>query len=56
MPSATYQTPTYKDLKDIFGDNLTEIRVDARQSDVDEFVERLEAAMQATKEHTIQFG
>jgi hypothetical protein len=58
MPPAIYQAPTFDQLKDAFGDKheLTEIKVDVRTSDVDEFIKNLKDAMKATKEHSIQFG
>ncbi len=56
MTGAAYQAPTFDELKSHFGEDLTEIKVEERASDVDDFVQKLENALQATKDHSIQFG
>ena len=53
----TYKAPTLEDMRKLFGNRLQEDEaVEVKSSDVDGFVNLLENASGATKEHSIQLG
>lgn len=51
-----YKSPTINEMKELFGDELQEEKVEHRESDVKDFIKLLDKARNATKKHSIRFG